>query len=74
MWAWRDEVGARSHLAHRDLGKPAFKNVDYRVVGDLTNTDKIMNDTFWVGVYPGLTEEMLDFVAEKIESYFGVNF
>ena len=33
-----------------------------------------MNDTFWIGVYPGLTEEMLDFVAAKIEAYFGVNF
>jgi CDP-6-deoxy-D-xylo-4-hexulose-3-dehydrase len=46
----------------------------YRVDGDLANTDKIMNDTFWVGVYPGLTESMLDFVASKLEAYFGVNF
>ena len=33
-----------------------------------------MNDTFWIGVYPGLTEEMLDFAAGKIETHFGVNF
>ena len=39
-----------------------------------TNTDKIMNNTFWIGVYPGLTEEMLSFVVEKIEAFFGVNF
>ena len=32
----------------------------YRIVGDLVNTDRIMNDTFWVGVYPGMTREMLD--------------
>jgi len=33
----------------------------------------VMNDTLWVGIYPGLTEEMLDFMAEKIETFFGVN-
>ena len=38
----------------------------YRVVGDLTNTDRIMNDSFWVGVYPGMTDEKLDFMIEKI--------
>ena len=38
--------------------------------GELTNTDKIMNDTLWIGVYPGLTESMLDFVCEKIEAFF----
>lgn len=38
----------------------------YRVVGDLTNTDRIMKDTFWVGVYPGMTDEMIDYMAEVI--------
>ena len=38
----------------------------YRVVGDLTNTDRIMNDTFWVGVYPGMTDEMIDYMATSI--------
>ncbi len=38
----------------------------YRVVGNLTNTDRIMNDTFWVGVYPGMTDEMIDYIAEII--------
>jgi CDP-6-deoxy-D-xylo-4-hexulose-3-dehydrase len=44
------------------------------VSGDLTNTDRVMNDTVWIGVFPGLTREMLDFVIEKIEAFFGVNF
>ena len=38
----------------------------YRVVGELTNTDRIMNDTFWVGVYPGMTDEKIDYMAKVI--------
>lgn len=38
----------------------------YRVVGDLTNTDRIMHDTFWVGVYPGMNDEMIDYMAKTI--------
>lgn len=39
----------------------------YRVVGTLENTDRVMNDTFWVGVYPGMTDEMVDYMAEVIK-------
>ncbi|HEY1406859.1 MAG TPA: lipopolysaccharide biosynthesis protein RfbH, partial [Spirochaetota bacterium] len=42
------------------------KDVDYRVVGELKNTDRIMNDSFWVGLYPGMTDEMIDFMAKCI--------
>ena len=38
----------------------------YRIVGDLENTDRIMRDTFWIGVYPGMTDAMLDNMAEMI--------
>lgn len=38
----------------------------YRVVGELTNTDRIMNDTFWVGVYPGMTDKKIDYMAKTI--------
>lgn len=41
----------------------------YRVIGDLTNTDYIMNNTFWIGVYPGMTKEMLDYMIEKIHEF-----
>ena len=39
----------------------------YRIVGELNNTDRIMNDTFWVGVYPGMTDEMIDYMAQTIK-------
>jgi CDP-6-deoxy-D-xylo-4-hexulose-3-dehydrase len=42
------------------------KGEGYRVVGDLSNTDRIMRDTFWVGVYPGMTDEMIDYMAKTI--------
>ena len=45
-------------------------NHNYRISGELINTDRAMNDTFWIGVYPDLTHEMLDFMIEKLESYF----
>lgn len=53
--------------------QPAWQNVPYRTVGDLTNTDIVMNQTFWIGVYPKLTPQMLDYVlavfAEFMEKY-----
>jgi CDP-6-deoxy-D-xylo-4-hexulose-3-dehydrase len=49
-------------------------NAKYRISGELTNTDNVMNNTFWIGVQPALTKEMLEFVAMKIETYLGLNF
>lgn len=43
------------------------ENKGYRVVGDLVNTDRIMQDTFWIGVYPGMTDEMIDYMARTIK-------
>ncbi len=44
----------------------------YRIVGELTNTDRIMRDTFWVGVYPGMTDEMIDYMAKIIRMAVGM--
>jgi CDP-6-deoxy-D-xylo-4-hexulose-3-dehydrase len=55
------------------LRQPAFKDTPRRVVGDLTNTDIVMNDTFWIGVWPGLTLPMLDYVIEVLHKVFGRN-
>ena len=54
--------------------QPYMANAKYRVSGELTNTDNVMNNTFWIGVQPGLTQEMLEFVVTKIENYLGLNF
>lgn len=49
--------------------QPAYKDVNYRVVGDLTQTDVAMNQTFWIGVYPKLTAVMLDYVLETFADF-----
>lgn len=50
--------------------QPAYQNIRYRVVGELTNTDVVMNQTFWIGVYPGLILPMLDYVIETFAAFF----
>ena len=54
------------------LRQPAFMGTPRRVVGELTNTDIVMNDTFWVGVWPGLTIPMLDYIIEELFRILGV--
>jgi CDP-6-deoxy-D-xylo-4-hexulose-3-dehydrase len=51
------------------LRQPAYQGCEFRAIGDLKNTDFVMNNVFWIGVYPGLTEPMLDYVAEVIHSF-----
>jgi CDP-6-deoxy-D-xylo-4-hexulose-3-dehydrase len=68
------KIGTRLLFAGNLTRQPYMVGRNYRVSGELTNTERVMNDTFWIGVYPGLTEEMLNFSCEKIEAFFGVNF
>lgn len=70
----QNKIGTRLLFAGNLTRQPYMKGKNYRVSGELTNTDVVMNDSFWIGVYPGLTKEMLGFTVEKIESYLGVNF
>ena len=63
------KIGTRLMFAGNILKQPAYKNVDFRVVGDLTNTDIVMTRTFWIGVYPGLTNQMLDYVVDSIKDF-----
>ena len=54
------------------LRQPAFAHTPRRIIGELTNTDVVMNDTFWVGVWPGLTLQMLDYMIENLHKILGV--
>ena len=64
------KIGTRLLFAGNLSRQPYFQGRSYRISGTLESTDKIMNDTFWIGVYPGLTEPMLDYVAERMKSFF----
>lgn len=68
------KIGTRLLFAGNLTRQPYMIDRTYRVSGELTNTDRVMNDTFWIGVYPGLSREMLDFAATKLEQFFGVSF
>lgn len=52
--------------------QPAYRSVNYRVVGELTNSDIVMNQTFWIGVYPRLTPKMISYVLETFADFFQV--
>ncbi|MBQ4899953.1 lipopolysaccharide biosynthesis protein RfbH [Paenibacillus sp. Marseille-P2973] len=64
-----NRIQTRMLFAGNLIRQPAYQGVNYRVHGDLTNTDKILQDTFLVGVYPGLTDAMIDYVIDKIREF-----
>ena len=70
----QQRVGTRLLFAGNLTRQPYMIGANYRISGDLTNTDNVMNNTFWIGVQPALTREMLEFAAMKIETYLGLNF
>ena len=63
-------IDTRPLFAGNITKQPYFENIKYRVVGNLENTDLIMNNTFWIGVFPGLTQEMLQYVVETFKNFF----
>jgi CDP-6-deoxy-D-xylo-4-hexulose-3-dehydrase len=62
-------IATRPLFAGNLVRQPVFQGVNYLVSGDLTNTDIVMQRTFWVGVYPGLTEPMMDYVADAFRQF-----
>ena len=70
----QNKVGTRLLFAGNLTRQPYMLGRNYRVSGELKNTDVVMNNTFWIGVQPALTTEMLDFAASKIRAYLGVDF
>ncbi|MEK7843968.1 MAG: lipopolysaccharide biosynthesis protein RfbH [Pseudomonadota bacterium] len=67
------KIGTRLLFAGNLTRQPYFQGRTYRVSGELINTDTIMNSTFWIGVYPGLNDVMLDYICDRIETFFGVS-
>jgi CDP-6-deoxy-D-xylo-4-hexulose-3-dehydrase len=63
------KIGTRLLFAGNLLRQPAYEGYEYRVVGELTNTDFVMNQVFWIGVYPGLSTEMLDFIVKTATQF-----
>jgi CDP-6-deoxy-D-xylo-4-hexulose-3-dehydrase len=63
-------IGTRLLFAGNIARQPCFKSVRRRIVGDLENSDRIMRDTFWIGVYPGITPAMRDYVLAQFDSFF----
>ncbi|QDU20887.1 lipopolysaccharide biosynthesis protein RfbH [Urbifossiella limnaea] len=64
------QIQTRQLFAGNLLRQPAFEGVEHRVVGDLANTDKLMADAFFLGVYPGLTGPMLDYLGTVLDDFF----
>ena len=60
------KIGTRQLFGGNLVRQPAYAGLNYRVVGDLPASDRVMNGAFWIGVYPGLTQAMLDYVLETI--------
>ena len=60
------KIGTRQLFGGNLVRQPAYADLKYRIVGDLRNSDRVMNQAFWIGVYPGLTRAMLDYVLETI--------
>jgi len=62
----KNKIGTRLFFGGNMIKQPAYINVEKRVVGTLDNSDKVMNDSFWIGVWPGLDKEHLIYIADKV--------
>jgi CDP-6-deoxy-D-xylo-4-hexulose-3-dehydrase len=70
----QNKIATRLLFAGNLTKQPYMLGRNYRVSGELTNTDVVMNQTFWLGTFPALGQPQLDYIAEKLETFFGLNF
>lgn len=70
----QNKIGTRLLFAGNLTRQPYFENVNYRIAGEMTYTDRTMNHTFWIGLYPALSETHFEYIADKLEDFFGLNF
>jgi CDP-6-deoxy-D-xylo-4-hexulose-3-dehydrase len=64
------KIATRMLFGGNLLKQPAYKSIKHRVAGDLKNTDLVMNNLFWIGVYPGLSGEMLTYIEKTLAKFF----
>jgi CDP-6-deoxy-D-xylo-4-hexulose-3-dehydrase len=70
QWLETANIETRQVFGGNILKQPAFRDIPCRVAGSLEATDRIMRDTFFIGVYPGLTDPMIDFIGERVADFF----
>ena len=64
-------IDSRSMFGGNITKQPYFQNQEYRISGNLSNTDTIMNQTFWIGVFPGINQKMLDYMCNSFKNFIG---
>jgi CDP-6-deoxy-D-xylo-4-hexulose-3-dehydrase len=70
LWLEEAKIETRLVFGGNILKQPGFEDIPRRVHGELTGTNVIMNQTLFIGVYPGLTQEMLEYAADRIAQFF----
>jgi CDP-6-deoxy-D-xylo-4-hexulose-3-dehydrase len=70
QWLESARIETRAVFGGNILRQPGYANVECRIAGELTQSDIIMRDTFFIGVYPGMTPEMIDFMIERLKGFF----
>jgi len=70
QWLETAKIETRAVFGGNILRQPGYANIECRIAGELTQSDIIMRDTFFIGVYPGLTEEVVDFMIDRLQSFF----
>jgi CDP-6-deoxy-D-xylo-4-hexulose-3-dehydrase len=65
-----NKIGTRLLFSGNLIKQPYMKNINFKIHGDLKNTDLVMENTFWIGLYPGLSEKHLEYSVLKIKNFF----
>ena len=65
-----NKIGTRYLFGGNLLKQPAYKNINYSLYGDLDYTNKLMKDCFWIGIHPGINQEIIEYIASKFKQYF----